>query len=365
MNPATVTAPAGTQPGTPPAIVRTNPFVRASFEHEEPFYDATVTPGASTVAVGPFPVASYGYLSAIYVEVESIGSSGASTFRADAPWSALSEVVFQDINGAPVFGPLSGYDAYLVNKWGGYEFLSDPALSPNYAASTSTGAFKFAFRIPVQLGRRDALGSLPNMNAAATYQVRLSLAPLTQIYASGPSVAPTGVRVRCTLEAWAMPPATDRSGVPNAVQPPGLGTTQFWSKQTMPTVNGSNTLKLTRQGNYLRNVLLVNRDNTGARSDSTFPADTRWMVDSQEIFNRSKTRWQHIMRERGGQVLDTGVYLIGFTHDFSSQLGAEMRDLWRPSEQSTKSELIGSFGGAGTLDVLTNDVAVTTPPFVS
>jgi hypothetical protein len=42
----------------------------------------------------------------------------------------------------------------------------------------------------------------------------------------------------------------------------------------------------------------------------------------------------------------------------------ENRDLWLPTLGSTRLELQGSFGGAGVLTVLTNDVAIAGSVFI-
>jgi hypothetical protein len=363
MNPATVTAP-GAAAKDGQAITMAVPFTRATFEHEEQFLDRTFVPGAGAVQVGPEPVAPYGYMANLELIVETVGTAGAATFRPDAPWCYISDLVLQDVNGAPIFGPMSGYDAYLTNKWGGYDFFSDPAQLPSYTMSTANGSIRYKLTIPVRLPGRDDLGLLPNMNSAATYQLRATIAPNSAVYATGPVTAPTGLRIQAWLDARAQPPATDRQGAPQAVQPPALGTTQYWSKTTLPVLLGNNTHRLTRMGNLLRNVILVYRDATGARSDAIAPDPFRWMFDGNEVLNRSKLRWQDTMRRRGAQALDAGVYLLDFTHDFDGGLGAEMRDLWWPTEQSSKFDIIGISSAAGTLDVLTNDVATTSAPFV-
>lgn len=76
--------------------------------------------------------------------------------------------------------------------------------------------------------------------------------------------------------------------------------------------------------------------------------------------------WQHMMFERSGYTgtkdtagaLDNGIRVHDYIHEFDGLYGREFRDLWQPTRSSTRVEFAGSFGGAATLDVLTNDIAI-------
>jgi hypothetical protein len=55
---------------------------------------------------------------------------------------------------------------------------------------------------------------------------------------------------------------------------------------------------------------------------------------------------------------DNGVYVEPFDLDFSTGAGAETRMGYLPTSSATRLEVQGTLGtGAGTLSVLTNDVA--------
>ena len=59
-----------------------------------------------------------------------------------------------------------------------------------------------------------------------------------------------------------------------------------------------------------------------------------------------------------------GVWLEDFAHEFDGKIGNELRDGWLGTVQSTRLELSGTFGSAGTLTILTNDVAPAGPIFM-
>ncbi|NEC08660.1 hypothetical protein, partial [Streptomyces sp. SID7909] len=93
-------------------------------------------------------------------------------------WNVISEIALIDVNGAPVVGPFSGYDLYLINKYGGYGYASDPKQSPMYSGVSATGGnFRMLLRVPVEFSAREGLGALPNANAASTWKLRVTLNP--------------------------------------------------------------------------------------------------------------------------------------------------------------------------------------------
>lgn len=358
MNPATTTAPAQqTANGAPAAPLQ--PFVRGAFEHVEPVgLDVAFTPGANSVLLGQFDIPAFGFLRNVLLFVQATGGTGtAAVYKEDAPWAILSEVVLSDVNGAPIVGPITGYELYLIHKYGGYVGAADPTRQPSYVAPATSGNFAFWLRIPVEIGSRDALGSLPNQNASATYKLRLTGAAKTDVYSTDPSGMPS-VRVRGYIEAWSQPAPTDlTTGRQNAQTPPALGTTQFWSKQVFTINNGQNTVRLNRVGNLIRQLHLIFRTTSPARANN-YPDPGQWFIDSKLLFNYPAALSPVYMEERQiSATVDTGVQVWDWCHDFDGLLGGEMRDQYLPTTQATRLELQGSFASAGTLVVLTNDVA--------
>ena len=64
---------------------------------------------------------------------------------------------------APIFGPLTGYQTYLANKYGGYFPFGDAKDTPSYLA-TIVAPF-FYLWIPLEI-RNDGWGSLANTATA-------------------------------------------------------------------------------------------------------------------------------------------------------------------------------------------------------
>jgi len=358
-----------TRGGQAAAPVATVPFVRASQLHRESILDRTVTMTASDQDQGAIPIPAYGYLRSVLIQVTTSGSAGAATFSEDGPWNLLKNILLQEPNGATIAQFNSGYEVYLVDKYGGYRGFNDPKNLGAYLANAANGAFSFFVRIPVELNVRDALGSLPNQNAAAAFQLRFVMAASTTVYSAVPATTLPNVRFRIWAEEWDQPDlSTD--GAPNQTTPPVMNTTQFFSVQTFPiAAAGVQTIRLTRMGNYIRNWIFIYRAATRAAGETDWP-DVTLYWDTRPLDFVNQSVWRTQMYERGGyawsnaQALDavngqdSGVYVYDFAHEFDGVYGHENRDLWLPTLGSTRFEIQGNFGAAGNLTVITNDVSV-------
>ncbi len=357
----------------------TVPFIRASSEHREPAgIDTSRQITGADQDLGVFDIPAYGYLRSLFVLVTATGGAGGSATAAeDAPFSALKNIALTEPNGATIDQFNSGFDAAMASKWGGYRCNdgADMLASPIYSAiNGTTGNFTYAFRIPVELNLRDGLGSLPNQNAAATFKLRLTLSASTGIYATPPATTLPTVRVRVYLEAWDQP-ENQAAGAINQTQPPAMNTTQFWSTQIFNVSAGFQTIRLTRVGNYIRNLIFILRraGTSRANGNSDWPDPVTVYLDTRPLDTIEINNFRHQMYERSGfggavgatipandaaQGLNNGVYVYDFTHEFDGALGRENRDLWLPTLGSTRLEIQGTFANAGVLTVLTNDVAI-------
>lgn len=373
-------------------VLPTVPFIRASAEHREPAgIDVSRVITAATQDLGVFDIPAYGYVRRIVILVTAAGGTGGApnvTAAEDAPFAGLTNIALTEPNGAVLSQFDNGYEMHLANKWGGYRHAlgADFKASPVHTDFTSTFAsFSWMSAIPVEINLRDGLGSLPNQNAAATFKLRLSLAANTA-YGTGtfPTTLPT-IRVRAYAECWDQPEA-QTAGATNQITPPAMNTTQFWSRQVYAVAAGSNTIRLTRVGNYIRNLILILRNtDAGTRAD----AEPDWAdpltlyLDTRPLDIIEYNNWRHQMYERSGyggqygtasaqvapqqdraRALDNGVRVYDFCHEFDGTIGQENRDLWLPTLGSTRLEIQGSFGEAASLTVLTNDVAIAGSVFM-
>lgn len=352
---------------TKPVVVR-NRFINASAEHTEPAYDSgNVSPGTQ---LNNIEIPAYGYLSGLLLQVDvtSSGNSATVALAQDGPFNILQNVNLTDVNGANLIGPMTGFDLFLAAKYGGYDFSSDPKQKAYYAQSATgsggtAGTESFLVRLPVQINPRDAYGALPNMNAASSFKLNITINSLANAFATPPNGTVT-VRVRVVMEAWMLPAAADAFGNPNEQAPPGVGSYQRWVKNTLTVNNGANTLRLPNVGNLIRTLILVFRNATPARIDTTFMDPIQQNIDGLTILNNSRAVTIEYLQERYGYVgtaeaagaRETGVFVYDYTHELDGKPGFETRELYLRTNQATRLEYQGTTSAAGTLDVLTNDV---------
>lgn len=370
-------------------VMPTVPFIRASAKHREPTgIDTSKVLTTSDQDLGVFDIPAYGYVRYITILVTASGGTGgapAVTLTESGILAAIKNIYLTEPNGAVIAQFDTAYQMCLANKWGGYNHVvgADPTASPVYANATTTLAgFSYLLRIPVELNVRDGLGSLPNQNAAATFKLRMTLAKVADI-ATGtlPTTLPT-VRVRVGLEAWDQPEISS-SGVTNQVTPPAMNTTQFWSSQTYTVNQGNNTIRLSRVGNYIRNLIFTLRragtSRANGETDLLAADPVYFYLDTRPLDIIEPNSWLETMYNRSGyggdlgtelvakdapRGIDNGVRVYDFMHEFDGTLGHENRDLWLPTLGSTRLELQFNAANAGTLEVLTNDVAIAGSVFI-
>jgi hypothetical protein len=342
-------------------------FTAAAHEHREgAFFDVSQATTTSAIQLGPYDVPAFGFIRHVdvLVSVQSAGAIGTGVLGEDFPFNIIDSVALRDTNGAAIAGPISGYDLFLVNLFGGYVFRTDPRTQPDYAAGYTTASFML--RIPVEIHHNDGTGSLANQNAAAAYKVEITLSALAvQLGTVGTATVNT-YRFRGYLEAWTQPAPVDLAGNAQMQKPPRHGTTQYWTFWSKDVASGDQTIQLPRVGNLIRTLIFTFRTPQGGppastRSTTNFPDpieirwDARQLRKEARYFLRTEMAERYLIDATGG--VPAGVFVYDFQHSVIGHGGDGTGELWLPTVQSTRLEIAGNFGAAGTLRVLTNDVA--------
>lgn len=331
------------------------PFVASAHEHTEPAFSLTVTPGAAVQNINPLDIPASGYFRSLFIEVAASGGVG-GTGAADFPWNLIQSIGLQEVNGSTIMSPIDGYALYIANVVGGYAYTNDPAQAPFHVGSSPNPVFYL--RVPVEIAAKDGLGALANQNAAAQYKLSLAINTLAAAFSVAPGTPPT-LTIKGWLEAWTLPAPQDNRNRPQAQVPPLLGTGQYWSQTTRSVLVGSNTLGITRVGNYLRALVFIARDGTGARNSAVFPDPFRFNWDGNMIHNASQRYMQQMFREKvnGPFTLPAGVFVLPFNHVTTGRMGNEDPSLWLPTTDSSRLELDGNSATAGSIQTLVNEVA--------
>lgn len=344
------------------------PFTRASYLHTEPAqYDTTVTLSASGTTAPLLTIPAYGFIRGIRLKCTLTGAGGTPALSGDNPFSCITDITLQEPNGSPIYQVTGngGFNAYVVEKYFGYRGsgMNDSKLKTGYSAAAAASVFWLY--IPVELNERDALAALPNQNSAASFQVRIGVNNLAGSFGGTTPTSGT-LRIQAFADEWDQP-AANTLGMPNETSPPALNTTAFISQQSYLYNSGQQTLRLTRTGNYIRNLALIFRTGAGVRDATAIPPQVTLYLDTQPIDIVDSTLWAVRMSERTryfGTIdtagsPDTGVFLYDFAHDWNGMIGFETRNQWLPTLSTTRLEISGTFGNSGTLTVITNDIIIS------
>ena len=336
------------------------PFLRGSGKGKYKFFSKSgVTLTAASQDLGPIDVKAYDYMRAILVTVTSTANGGATgTAQADAPFNFFTNVAVKQPNGQTMYQVSSGYHAAMIQKYGFYRAQSDPRQDPNFAVNGS--AATFAFRIPFELDLRDALGALPNKDAAAPFSLELTANTLSNVFGSGQGTSPT-FTVEAWLEAYDQPPTT-LDGKAVQTTPPNMNTLQRWTEQNITMSTGQFDARVRKLGNYIRELLPIMRNSSNVRIVTNGWADPLQIVLDEDVKdNISQADFQRRIWEvwSYGQVApgstatvsldaaggaDTGVWPIQYFHDTRDEV--ENANLYLPTIESEDYLLRGSFGSA-------------------
>lgn len=344
------------------------PFVAGTRRVDKATYDESKALNASTQDLRTYECDPNGFLGGAYILSEATAgtSTAALTINQNAPFLVYDTITFNDTNNKPIVGPMTGYDLYVCNKYGGYSFVDDAKQSPAYSAPVTasgngSGNFTFILRLPIEIVHRDALGSLPNKSASSTFDITIRLSALTTLLGAGQ----TGLTVRTRIQqfGWMDPNAADMKGNPVNQNPPGVQTTSYWAKQTYTMAAGAFNQRLQGIDSLVRCMIFVlERDGTSRQNGDTDFADPFTMqYETSMPIQRIKTVWRHMIGESFGYVAavetaggrDYGVYPEWYNQDFGLKPGAETRLGYLPVTSATTINISGTWGAGGTTKVLT------------
>lgn len=360
------------------------PFVRASYQYREKMRTDTVTFTVAQQAQQPINITPGGFLRGIWIEVSGTGGVLGTAVVGqpfDFPWAAIANIVLEDVNGQAIVGPISGYELYLINKYGGYFPQGDPATHPAFSGTYASPYF--VLWIPCEI-RSDALGSLANTDARAQYRlvytVDAGLAG-SAFLSTGTVTTGTTLTITTWVDYWAQVERTNMAGDANEQLPPGLGTTQFWYHEIPPVATGAATVKHNRVGNAIRNFLYILRDGAAAGAGAmankrvngyTDPLKVR--LDNRYLFSESPNLRRKIMgalfdltgadgdpATAGTPVKgwrDTGVIVYPQALDIAYKNSPGDLGDWLETNEATFLQLEVTYTGTvATQTILTNDVS--------
>jgi hypothetical protein len=273
-------------------------FVRGSGEGRYTFeVQSGIVLGAAQ-DIGPIDIKAYDYMRSILLKVETTTlATGTVTAvgSKDYPFNIISYLRVKQPNGQTMYSVSSGHHAAMIQKYGLYREPqnSDPRSDPDFAAPSGVAAatsasVTFGIRIPFELDLRDALGALPNKDAAAPFTLELGINSTSTIYTTSPATAPT-IKITPILEAYDQPPET-LDGKPVQTTPPNMNTLQRWTEQSITMVSGAFDARVRKLGNYVRELVFISKNSSGVRivtpaATSLYATATGWSDPMQIVLD--------------------------------------------------------------------------------
>lgn len=334
------------------------------------FSNAQTVSNATASSMQPIPLPATGFVRrvSLFFDVKVTGTTLARA-NGDAPFNLISGISLTDATGQSIIQTVSGYNLYLINKYlpGSLKTSpwTDPLVGPEVKVDASATAANFVFRLDLDLEQDidTGYGCIPNLDANASLQVRIDLAPVSVALTGTVTTSTASVRVE--QHYWA-PVAATTGGVPNATVPAGFGD-YVETRYENQTVSGDaeNTVAVTNRGGLIRGIVVVSRAN-GVRTDFKAGSNVGLLYDNNAIdegvtlesVNDSVRRATGYVGQPNGLTmapygnnfpgLDRGVLV----YDFEHQGGG--RDTWLSTRVGTLLQLKATPGANATqLEIIT------------
>jgi hypothetical protein len=265
------------------------PFIRLSRKCQtQGFLVSGVAGGAQITQQLP---AAPGFVRALYITVTASGGTGAgAVYQADAPFSAITNIQFKDVNGTTIL-QLDGYSLYLVNLFSGQVAnggAANPTAQSVFSAGTANGNFTFRLVVPFELNRTGYC-SLPAANQNTPMQVIINMATVLTggaIFSTQPATTQPTFAVQVNQLFWSM--------VQNdmTISPPDPGASHQWTLASggqNPTTGSNVKVQSPPLGSWLSTMLGVIRDATASpgprRVNALPPTDLSLWLDTVQIFS--------------------------------------------------------------------------------
>lgn len=362
---ATTSSPATKAQTAAPFIIGSRNASRLSFTIP------TVQLGSGLLAQTPISIPAVGYIKSIDLDV-TIAITGGTTpaLVADAPFTVFSMLELRNSSGNDLITPMTGYQWYLLNKYGCQDWdapFSDPKVNATYN-STTTG-IHFTLQIPCEISPYDTFGTIPALASNRSYQLQVTYNALANLISGSPTA---NVTTTATVNYWTEPTAQSLTGAAQATAPKFNGTVNLWQYEAAAVTPGDKWIKSNNVGNVLRTLIFTLRNSSGVRVSADWPAVCELYLDNDPMFylplqlwQTNMSRWFHLSNAIdtvGG--LDTGVFVIPFYALATGKATANARrSQYLPTLDTSLLQLRGtSFGSnASTLEIITNSVQPAMP----
>jgi hypothetical protein len=352
--------------------VRPYPFPVGVYESTVQDYDNTVTLGATPTLAPLWNMSPTGWARGMFINFLFTSTTGTVTAATgDMPFAGLQKITIYDLGGEVVL-QLLGYEAMVMNKFGGYFNVGDPRADLSYTYVTGAGGTSsFFIYLPFEVVVRDALGTVQNESKPG-WKVEIWL----DANGVGQAASTAGnCRVRGYIDSYTEPAAAAPNGRPFSQTPPLPGSLQYWKSENVSLPGGTAKYDLTNGVGFpIRNLIYYVHD---AGNSTRATGDTDWwdpatlLVGNINYFTRSKALWISKLSKDYGMAgygaaipgadsamgRENGVFPVWFTKDLTLEVGGELRFKYLDTQVNSLIRITGSMNGATTFFVLSNWLA--------
>lgn len=366
--------PGGQAPPAPPQVFRVG-----TYETDTPDIDVTLAATAAAQKLGTFKLSPNGWLSGMWCLFQLLVAGGTYTASGDNPFSGIQKVTFKDVGNREIFGPLTGYEWYVVNKYGGYWPGSPDPRNPQAGyqiPGTAGTTAQFMLYLPLEIVYRDTLGEIENKSSSSSYTLEIYIDSMANTFGAGTFTGITW-RMRANLEGYTEPEAADSHGRPFSQAPPAAGTVQYWASEIWVATAGIQRFNQQNGIGYtIRNIINIAYSNangtraTGWNFGATpntgdWPDPFTLAFGKVQLFQRPAIMWANLMTKWLGlfstavtsdaaNALENGVFLQAFNRDFDTIAGNELRNGLLVTKAGNVLQHSGTFANADNVHVLTN-----------
>jgi hypothetical protein len=378
---ATGTATAPAKPAAGPAKNAPPPqvFRVGVYETDTPDIDVTLAATTAAQKLGTFKLSPNGWLSGIWCLFQLTVTGGTYTASGDNPWSGIQKVTFRDVGNREIIGPLTGYEWFVVNKYGGYwPGNPDPRTGSSgfQIPGTSGSVCQFLLYLPLEIVYRDTLGEIENKSASAAYTFEIYIDSMANTFGGG-SFTGISWRMRANLQGYTEPEAADSHGRPFSQAPPAAGTVQYWASEIWVASAGIG--KYNQQngiGYSVRGIAYIAYDNangtraTGwnfgaAGAGGDWPDPATLSFGKVQLFQRPAFMWLNLMNKWYGwnaasatsdaqMAPENGVFFQSFAREFDTLVGNELRNGLLVTKAGNVLQISGTAALAMNVHVVTN-----------
>lgn len=373
---------------TPTSQHNLPPFTLASaFTSRQAFTVSNVLLTTATQQPVGFPlnIRTFGWVSNIVLEFTLPGTTGGVLGPAGAA-GIIDRIGVRTSAGQPLIAPITGYNLYLDNKYGGktfgpstpYGVNADPytQYGVNTNPANNAGTLHFFLALQFEVDHSSGLGCIPSTASDREFTIDLTLASISEAFTTQPTTpADLLLSVNATAWYWDLPAAGQ---VPFGVSSTSQ-TYRLLQIERGPINEGLNTYQSSNKGNVIMNSIIKVLNSSGVPTEAAMSDPYEIDLDNNPRLWFTQAQWRAAMTQwygygENGQALgaaggqDAGVFVVPWRL-FAGGQGADPNGSHAQYFTTLNTSQIDfkgyNYGAtAASLEILTDSITTPDPRYI-